>query len=179
MEVPRPTTVDLHAPLPGGDQRAALTWRAPRGGLRPGDQDVVRIEATHAVLRTTDLDGKDRERRLELAEADAYLAEVAALHERAADIDAAVRDRREASAAARAQVVATIDLSCARCGVPREYRGARDVLTVTRREEIGRLEDLGRSRPQVAAYHEYACPRCGSVELFADGVLAHPLQHAG
>lgn len=173
------TTVELHAPLPGGDQRAVLTWRAPRGGLRPGDQEVPRAQAAHAALRTTDLDGRDHERRLDLAEADAYLAEARALHERAAGIDAAARERREAAAQAREEVVATIDLSCGRCGVPRTYRGARDVLTVLQREELGRAGDLGRSRPQAVAYHEYACPRCGSVELFADGVLPHPLRPAG
>lgn len=173
------TTVELRAPLPDGDQRAVLRWRAPRSGLRPGDQDVPRLQATHADLRTTDLDGRERERRLELAEADAYLAEARALHERAAGIDAAARERREATAQVREQVVASIDLSCGRCGVPRAYRGARDVLTVLHREELGRADELGRARPQAVAYHEYACPRCGSVELFADGVLPHPLPPAG
>lgn len=168
------TTVELRAPLPNGDAESVLEWRAPRAGLRPGDEPVSRISATHAVLRTVDLDGRRDERRLELAEAHAYLSEARALHERAA---AGVDKGRERVAQAQrvaAEIAASIDVSCPRCNVPRTHRGLRQVVTAARPEEVLRAES-GLARYGVTAYHEYACPRCGSVELFTPGPLPHPL----
>jgi pimeloyl-ACP methyl ester carboxylesterase len=51
--------------------------------------------------------------------------------------------------------------------------------TVIAPDQILRADDLGRMRPEARGYHEYACPRCGSVELFRAGTLDHPLPGAG
>lgn len=171
------TRVDLTAPLPGGDASAVLRWRAARGGLR-GDGDADRLSATHATLETVDLDGRRRERRLDLSEADAYLAEARAIHERARTISAGAAQRKDEHRAAREQLAATLDVTCARCAQPREYRGRRHLMAVQRPEQFGRLEDLGLARPGLVVHHEYACPRCGSIELFADGFVDHPVASA-
>jgi DNA-directed RNA polymerase subunit RPC12/RpoP len=170
-------TIELAAPLPGDAMSARLTWRARRGGLRPGSVDVARSEATHASLETVDLGGRTHERELSLDEAEAWLSDALALQERAAAIDARARHTREAAAAEAAQVTATLDLRCPRCGVPRVYAGRRDV-QVTDVPADGLLrEDRLDGRTQLVGYHEYGCPRCGSVELFGAGPLRHPLEH--
>jgi phage FluMu protein Com len=168
------TSIALHAPLPDGSAEAIVEWRAPRGGLRPGDMAVARLAATHANITTVDLDGHRRERRAELPEADRYVAEARALAGRAADQVRRAKGRSAELAADRAGRAATIDLTCPHCTVSREYRGRRDVMTVGKPDEIGR-EDLTLARRGSTAYHEYACPRCGSVELFVPGPLDHPL----
>lgn len=168
------TRIELRAPLPEGDATAVLTWRAARGGLR-GDVDADRLTATHATLATTDLDGRRRERRLDLAQADAYLAQAREIHDRAAAITAGARSRKEEDRAERAALAATIRTVCPHCDVDRTYRGARNLMTLGRPEELQRVDQLGLARPGVVVHHEYACPRCGSIELFAAGHLDHPL----
>ncbi len=168
------TSIALSAPLPDGSAEAVVEWRAPRGGLRPGDVAVARLAATHASITTVDLDGHRRERRAELPEADRYVAEARALAGRAADQIRRAKGRSAVLASDRAGLAATIDLTCPHCAVPRAYRGRRDVMTVGRPDEVAR-EDLTLARRGSTAYHEYACPRCGSVELFAPGPLDHPL----
>ncbi len=170
-------TIELAAPLPDDAMGAVLTWRARRGGLRPGSADVPRAEATHAVLQTVDLGGRTHERELTVAEAEAWLADARALQARAAAIDARAREAREAAAAQVAQVTATLDLRCPRCGVPRAYAGRRDVQVTALPAEGAVREDRLDGRTQHVGYHEYGCPRCGSVELFGPGPLAHPLEH--
>jgi hypothetical protein len=51
-----------------------------------------------------------------------------------------------------------VRVDCPHCGIPRAYEGMA---------------------PQPAAYHQYACPRCGSIELFRAGGVEHPLPGAG
>ncbi|MBI5105104.1 MAG: hypothetical protein HZB46_09010 [Solirubrobacterales bacterium] len=171
-------TVALTAPLPGDDLEAELTWRAPRGGLRPGDQDVGRAEATHAVLRTKGLDDRWRERRLTVEEADAYLAEVAAMRDRHARLDGERAQRIDADRAAKAQLAASIVPTCPYCHVPRAYAGRRNLVSLGSPEHVARSEGWQLTRPETTALHEYRCPRCGSAELFAAGALEHPLPGA-
>lgn len=165
----------LRAPLPQEHLEGTLTWRAPRGGLRPGDEDVPRDRATHAELCTKDLGGREHRQRLSLEEADAYLREVEALHAKVAAFDAAARDRQDAHDDERAAVAAAIDVRCPHCAVPRRHRGRRNLMAAGRPEHIAREDQWQRMRPEVIAYEEYACPRCGSVELFVAGTLPHPL----
>lgn len=171
MSADDPAHIALSAPLPDEQLRGTLTWRAPRGGLRPGDEDVPRDRATHAELTTTDLGGREHRRRLTREEADAYLREVDALHAKVAAFDAAAADRRVQHAQERAERIATIDLSCPRCAVPREHAGRRNLLSAAAPEHIAREDEWQRMRPEVVGYDEYRCPRCGSVELFAAGAL--------
>ena len=50
---------------------------------------------------------------------------------------------------------ASLRVECPHCAVARAYVGESN------------------------AFHQYACPRCGSVELFRRGVVEHPLPSAG
>jgi hypothetical protein len=167
-------TIPLRAPLPDEHLEGTLTWRAARGGLRPGDEDVPRTRATHAELRTVVLGGREHRRRLTREEADAYLREVAALHAEVERFDATAADRRAAHDRQRAELAATIDLTCPRCAVPRAYAGRRNLLSAAAPEHVAREDEWQRMRPEVVGYDEYRCPHCGSVELFAAGALAPP-----
>lgn len=165
------------APLPGNALAAELTWLAPRRGLRPGDEPVERLAASHAELRLQGLSGKWETRRLELAEADAWLAEADALTRSTAAFDARARGRADERAREREELSAAIVPACPHCAVPRAYAGLRHVVTAQRPDQLSRAaSDM--SRHSARGWHEYACPRCGSVELFADGALDHPLPGA-
>jgi hypothetical protein len=166
--------IRLAAPLPGDALAAELTWQAPRRGLRPGDEAVARDAAAHAELRLQALSGKWETRRLTVAEADAWLAEAEALRASTAAFDARVRERTEARSDARAELAARIVPRCPYCERPRRYEGLRQVVTAERPEELARA-DSDRARHGARGWHEYACPDCGSVELFAAGALEHPL----
>ncbi len=170
-------TIRLSAPLPGDALEAELTWQAPRRGLRPGDETVAREAAAHAELRLQALSGKWETRRLTLAEADAWLADARALHAATAAFDARARERAGAREEQRAELSARIVPRCPHCELPRAYAGLRTVVTAERPEQLARA-DSDRARHGARGWHEYACPRCGSVELFAAGPLDHPLPGA-
>ncbi|WP_205698215.1 hypothetical protein [Conexibacter sp. SYSU D00693] len=170
--------VDLRAPLPNDDLEARLAWRAPRQGMRPGDRDVPRDVATYAVLWTRDLAGRERERRLTVDEGDAYLAQVEALHAKVAQLDADVAAKAAVRRQRAADTARTIDLTCPHCGVARVYEGRRDLQALERPEHVARTDDPALARPRTVALHLYACPRCGSAELFTAGPLQHPLDGA-
>ena len=127
-----PEQVELSPPLPGAALRARVTFLRARAGF--GFKAAPQSEATHARIEETGLDGQTRDRRVELAEASAYLAEVDGMH-----------DEGEP---------AGLRVDCPHCGVARAYVG------------------------QSNAFHQYACPDCGSVELFRPGPLQHPLPSA-
>jgi DNA-directed RNA polymerase subunit RPC12/RpoP len=148
-------TIKLSAPLPGNALEARLTWRRERGGLR-GDQEVARSDATHATLWVKGLDGRGLERRVSLEDAEAFLGAARELAARTAEREARTARDGEAEAGHREQIAAALRVRCPHCQVQRAYVG-----------------------PQSPGYHEYACPRCGSVELFRAGVLDHPLAHTG
>jgi len=164
--------IELTAPLPGNALAAVITFKAARPGR---DKTVPRADATHAELEVTGLDGKTRTRRVELAEADAFLREAAAIHERDRAFSVANAGRRERATAERAERSASVVPRCLYCDVPREHQGRRDLMSLGVADQLARTDDLGRARPESRPYEEYACPRCGSVELFRAGVLDHPL----
>jgi len=170
-------SIRREAPLPGDALAAELTWLAPRRGLRPGDEPVERLAATHAELRLQSLNGTWATRRLELAEADAWLAEADELARSIAAFDARARGRADERAREREELAAQIVPRCPYCAVPRAYAGLRRVVTAERPDQLSRAaSDLARHGAR--GWHEYACPRCGSVELFDDGALEHPLPGA-
>ena len=171
------TSIELRGPLPGDDLSAVLTWMASRAGPLP-DREAPREEATHAVLATRGLGDRNTERRLTLAEADAYLAEVAALRERHAALDRRSAERREERVRQRDERAQTIDLDCPHCHRPRRYDGRLDLLAAERPEHVAREDQAQLARPRTVALHAYVCPDCGSAELFSAGVLDHPLPGA-
>ncbi len=166
------TSVTMKAPLPDGSAEVTVVWKAPRGGLRPGDEPVPRMSATLAEITRTNLDGKQHTAKISPEEADAYLAEAHVLHDKVAQMDVNARARKQERAAQQAQPV---DLSCPRCQVPREHQGRRDMLYAAKSENIARV-DVQRMQPSFTSYEEYVCPQCGSVELFRAGPQ-HPLTH--
>lgn len=170
-----PERIVLQPPLPGNALAATVTFLAPRGGLAPGFRAVPRSQATHAELEVTGLSGRAEERRMEIAQAEEWLAEAAALHARSADLDAAARDRRDEADRERAALVAAISLDCARCGVPREHAGRHHLMTTGAPDQLAATgEHFGKVRASAVVLEMYACPRCGSVELFRP-LLPHPL----
>jgi uncharacterized protein (DUF3084 family) len=171
------TTLRLDAPLPRNALAAELTWLAPRRGLRPGDEPVERLRASHAELRLQGLSGTWEQSRLTLAEADAWLAEAQELQRSTAAFDARTRERASARREERKQLSAEIVPRCGYCDQPRAYAGRREVVIAGRPEEVQRT-DSGLARYGTTSWHEYACRRCGSIELFAAGALDHPLPGA-
>lgn len=170
-----PERVELQPPLPGNALGATVTFLAARGGLAPGYRAVPRSEATHAELEITGLSGRTEGRRVEIAEAQAWLEEAAALHARSAKLDASARDRRAEDERDRQALAASISLECPRCGVPREHAGRHHLMTTAAPDQLAATgEHFGKVRASAIVLEMYACPRCGSVELFRP-LLPHPL----
>lgn len=170
-----PEEVEFAPPLPDNALAATVTFLAARGGLAPGYRTVPRSQATHAELVITGLSGKPVSRRVELGEAEAWLAEVRALHARHATLDAADRTRTENIRQANEEVAAQISPTCPHCDVPREYVGRHHLMTAGAPEHLAASgEFFGRIRASAIVVEQYACPRCGSLELFRP-LLPHPL----
>src|SRR5215207_8347823 len=164
--------IEFTAPLPDNALAATVTFKAAKPGR---DRTVPRADATYAELQITGLDGKVRSRRVELAEADAFVREAQAIHARDRAFSAAAAQRGDAAAHERAARSAALVPRCPYCDMAREHQGRRNLVSLGVPEQLARPEELGRSRPETRPYEEYACPRCGSVELFRAGVLDHPL----
>jgi hypothetical protein len=62
--------------------------------------------------------------------------------------------------------------TCPHCNVPRRYEGRRRLQTGGVGAEVMFGEMLTVSNVDA---HIYACPQCGSMETFADGVVDHPI----
>ena len=156
--------VELQAPLPGGALSARLTFK--------GDRAVLEEELTGP---------RSRKRKMDRAEADAYLAEVGRMHADADRRDEARRASVEAARAERAAIAAAgISMDCGRCGIPRTFEGRHNLLSAGEPENVAALGDhMQRLQPRSRAYYEYACPRCGSVEWLRHGPLDHPVREAG
>ena len=174
-----PEQLELAPPLPDNALAAKVTFLAARGGLAPGYRAVPRSQATHAEVEITGLSGKPASSRVEIAEADAWLADVRALHARHAELDAAGRTRTEELRQANAEVAATIVPTCPHCDLAREDVGRHHLMTAGAPEHLAASgEFFGRIRASAIVVEQYACPRCGSLELFRP-LLAHPLPGAG
>lgn len=61
-------------------------------------------------------------------------------------------------------------VDCPRCHTTKQYVGTRRFHEGTR---WGLLGDLGELFVNKETFDVYACPRCGSVEFFVDGVGEH------
>ena len=169
--------IELVAPLPGLAGRATIRFMTSGEGLLDRSRPTSRIEAAHAVLRLEFGDREAEERRLELAEVEPYLAEVRAFQagvaaKRAENL--ATQKTPEEHAAARAERSARIRPTCAHCGVAREHRGTKHVVTAANPQQITR-DDPGYWGSGFEDLVLYVCPQCGSAELFAPGGVDHPL----
>lgn len=58
-------------------------------------------------------------------------------------------------------------MACPRCETPLEFVGTRDFHEGTRWGALGELGELFVNKQR---FDVYACPRCGRVELFIDGI---------
>ena len=112
---------------------------------------------------------------MEAEEAEAFLAEVARMRDAQETWGAQAAEQREQRAAQRAEATTSVDLTCPHCGVPRVYEGRRNLMSAGTPEQVAREEGFQLARPETRPYEEYACPRCGSVQLFRAGRLDHPL----
>jgi hypothetical protein len=149
---------------PGGGSFAEVTWILPDAGMMGRDKTVPRSEATHAKI--TEVGGSNAGTRVVTAgEADAYIAQV---QRYLAERDAAAREE----AARRQTAIAALVSTCPHCDQPRAYQGVRQLQSGSVGAEMmfGELFTVSN-----AGVHWYMCQTCGSVELFADGLVRHPL----
>ena len=58
-------------------------------------------------------------------------------------------------------------MACPRCETPLEFVGTRDFHEGTRWGALGELGELFVNKQR---FDVYACPQCGRVELFIDGI---------
>lgn len=174
-----PERLELAPPLPDNALAATVTFLAARGGLAPGYRPVPRSQATHAELVVTGLNGKPVSRRVERAAVERWLEDVRALHDRHQRLDAEGRERRDDARRERDEVAGSITPVCPHCGIARAYVGRHHLMTAGAPEHLGATgEFFGRIRASAIVVEQYACPRCGSVELFQP-LLAHPLPGSG
>lgn len=61
-------------------------------------------------------------------------------------------------------------VNCPRCNVPKAYLGTKKFHEGPR---YGFLGELGELFVNKETFDVYACPRCGSVEFFVDGIGEH------
>ena len=66
------------------------------------------------------------------------------------------------------------EVECARCDVPMRYMGEKQFHEGRR---YGLLGDIGELFVNKERFDVYACPRCGVVEFFVDGVGEHLRPH--
>lgn len=155
-----PKRVRLTSGLPEGISRAEISYRAA-GGLR-GTREVRRSAAEFAHLRTAVGSGYDGGRsapeQLTLGHAERYIEQA---RHRIRQRDNEIRRIRE-----------SIDLTCPWCARERTYLGALGFVTGVAGILTDRPAEWGQ---ELVHQHAYRCDRCGSMQYFADGFLAHPL----
>jgi hypothetical protein len=169
--------IELVAPLPGLASSGTIRFMSGGEGLLKRSRPTTRVEADHAVLQLV-FNGKfGEERRLGLEEVEPYLAEVRAFQATVAAKKAenlANQKTPEEHAALRAERSARIRPTCPYCGVAREHRGTKHVVTAANPQQITR-DDPGYWGSGFEDLVLYVCPQCGSAELFAPGGIDHPL----
>lgn len=168
--------IELHAPLPGLARQATIRFFGPEQGMLGRSQPSTRAGADHAVLRIEFDDSRVEERRLDDAGVEAYLSEVSDFKARVAEkrvVNEANRRTLEELDAERAERSARIRPTCGYCGVPREHRGRRHQLTI--HDPAVLAHPLRAWSPGVNEVDVYACPECGSLELFEPSGIDHPL----
>jgi hypothetical protein len=149
---------------PTGATWVEITWILPGAGMLGRDKQVPRSQATHA--RIEEVSGSNAgTRTVSAIDANAYVRQIEAF---LAERDAV----RKAAADKRAEAVARLESTCPHCDTPRRYAGRRRLQTGGVGAEMVFGEMLTVSNVDV---HIYTCPQCGSMETFADGVVAHPI----
>jgi len=133
---------------------------------------TVRIDGDKARIEVRGLDGKTDKRKVTAAEARAWVADVERRHREAAAWSARAKERTGERRGEREALLASLDLGCGRCGGTLA-RGPRVNLVASERpDQALRDDDYAAGRRSIAAYDEYACERCGAVQLFKPGFLA-------
>jgi hypothetical protein len=158
---------DTHVTLPfspSGANLVEIEWILPDAGRFGRDKGVPRMEATHAKI--TEYGGsKEGTRTVMAGEADALIREVQlADAERQASNQEAERRYED--------WLSGLVSRCERCETPREYAGTRRVQT----GGVFAEEMVGAWAVSNLDVHVYRCKHCGSLELFADGAVPHPLK---
>ncbi len=155
-----PKYVKLTSGLPEGISRAEISYRKA-GGLR-GSREVHRSAAEFAHLRTSAHTGYDGGRsapeQLTLGHAERYIEQA---RQRMREQDNEIRRIHEA-----------VDLDCPWCERRRTYIGVLGFITGVAGILTDRPAEWGQ---ELLHQHAYRCDRCGSMQYFADGFLAHPL----
>lgn len=139
---------------PSGASSVEFTWLIPDSGAFGRDRTVPRSQATHA--RIVETGGANPGSKV--------VPQIEAI-DYAATIERFIAER-DATHTTRSREwqnwVGTLVSQCGRCGAARQYVGFR------RFQLAGAV--LG-----TAHFHIYACPHCGSLEQFIDGIVPHPL----
>ncbi|HEX5909977.1 MAG TPA: hypothetical protein VFY44_05750 [Thermoleophilaceae bacterium] len=150
-----PDEVEFGPPLPGDAQHA-----------------TVRIDGDKARIEVRGLDGKTDKRKVTATEARAWIADVERRHREAAEWSARARERTDERRGEREALLTSLDLGCGRCGGTLAKGSRVKLLAGDRPEQALRDEDFAAGRRSIVAYDEYACERCGAVQLFKPGFLA-------
>jgi hypothetical protein len=149
---------------PSGATLVEIEWIVPDAGRFGRDKGVTRMEATHAKI--TEYGGSNEGTRTVLAgEADALIREVQLA-------DAERQATKQEAARKYDDWLAGLVSRCERCDMPREYAGRRRVQT----GGVFAEEMVGGWAVSNLDVHVYRCKHCGSLELFADGAVPHPLK---
>ncbi|WP_156756890.1 hypothetical protein [Actinokineospora pegani] len=144
---------------PEGTRDVRVRFRA--GGGLLGRRTVRRDQADSALLTYVGGDEYKQEEVLTLAGVDEFFAEVRA---RAAEEDAVEAAKN-----------ACVHLRCRYCDVRAEYLGTRTWVVGEPTMTGTALRSLSE---EAVTQHVYRCPRCGLLELFAEGFLRHPVPEA-
>ncbi|MDX6548228.1 MAG: hypothetical protein QOG33_1778 [Gaiellales bacterium] len=149
---------------PDGASAVAVEWIIPEAGRFGRDRHVSRADASHAKITETG-GAASGSRVVTRGEADAYVAELtraAAEHGAKLEADAAERQRWRDGLSSR----------CPHCGdEPRYYDGRQRLQSGGAGAEMV----FGALSVSNVDVHVYICGYCGSIELFQDRQLPHPL----